>query len=203
MILVFVVLGVIILITFSMFIFVASNLKFEIKKLHISNEEGKVKLDFVLNIGIYIFNKIKIIRFTIDNFKISNLLKSGKIDIDKLKSNKAANKDILKALKHNEYQIEYFKIDGYFSTFDVVLSTGIYGFVQAVIPLLIARKVNGIYINELQFLNINENKININLNCIISVKMVNIINILHYLNKKGGSKNGKSSHRRSYAYSYE
>ena len=56
---------------------------------------------------------------------------------------------------------------------------------------------------DIEFLNINENKININLNCIISIKMVNIINMLHYLKKKGGKYNGKSSDRRSYAYSNE
>ena len=56
---------------------------------------------------------------------------------------------------------------------------------------------------EMYSLNINQNKININLNCIISVKMVNIINILHYLKEKGGNNNGKSSNRRAYAYSNE
>ena len=203
MILVFVILGIIILVSLSMLIFKLSNAKLEIKKLHISNEEEKVKVDFVLNIGIYFLNKIQIIKFTIDNYKISNLLQSGKLDISKLRENKAINIDVLKSLKYHDFTIEYFNLEGYFSTFDTVLSTWIYAFVQAIIPIVIARKIEGRYINELQFLNINENKININLNCIISVKMVNIINILHYLKKKGGNNNGKSSDRRSYAYSNE
>ena len=85
MILVFVVLGLIILITLSMLIFKLSNAKLEIKKLHISNEEEKVIVDFVLNIGIYFLNKLRIIKFTIDNYKIQNLLQSGKLDINKFK----------------------------------------------------------------------------------------------------------------------
>ena len=203
MILVFIILGIIILISLSMLLFILSNAKLEIKKLHISNIESKLKVDFVLNIGIYFLDKVKLFKFTIDNYKISNLLQSGKIDINKLKENKAINIDVLKSVKYHDFNIEYLKIEGYFSTFNTVLSTSIYGLVQAIIPILIAKRLNGKYINDIQFLNINENKININLNCIISVKMVNIINVLHYLKKKGGNNNGKSSYRRSYAYSNE
>ena len=203
MILVFVVLGIIILISLSMLIFKLSNVKLEIKKLHILNEEENVKVDVVLNVGIYFLNKIQIIKFTIDNYKIQNLFQSGKLDVSKFKKNKVINIDIVKSLKYHDFTIEYFKIDGYFSTFDTVLSTWIYAFIQAIIPILIAKRIDGKYINEFQVLNINENKININLNCIISVKMVNIINILHFLKEKGGNNNGKSSDRRTYAYSNE
>lgn len=203
MILVFIILGIIIAITLSMFIFTLSNAKLEIKKLHISNIESKLKVDFVLNIGIYFLDKVQIIKFTIDNYKISNLLQSGKLDLSKYKKNNAINKDIIKSLKKDEFKIEYFKLEGYFSTFDNVLSSMLYGIVNAIIPILIARKLEGDYINSIEFLNTTENKININLNCIISIKMVNIINILHYLKKKGRDNNGKSSNRRTYAYSNE
>lgn len=203
MILVFIILGIIIFITLSMFIFSLSNAKLEIKKLHISNNDSNLKVDFVLNIGIYLLNKIKLINFTIDNYKVSNLLKSGKLDINKFKQNNSINKDIIKSLKQEDFTIEYFKIEGYFSTFNTVLSSLLYGSINAIIPILIARRIEGKYINSIKFLNINENKVNINVSCIISIKMVNIINILHYLNKKGGKDNGKSSDRRTYAYSNE
>ena len=203
MILVFIFLGIIILITFYMLILNLSNAKLEIKKLHISNIETNLKVDFVLNIGIYFLNKVKIIKFTIDNYKATNLLKSGKLNIYKLKQNKTINKDIIKSLKYDDFKIEYLKVEGYFSTFNTVLSSWIYGIVNAIIPILVARKIAGDCINSIEFFNTNENKININLNCIISIKMVNIINILHYLKKKGGKNNGKSSDRRTYGYSYE
>ena len=203
MILVFIILGIIIFITLTMFVFVLSNTKLEIKKLHISNTEEKLKVDFILNIGIYFLNKVKIVKFTIDNYKISNLLKSGKLDINKFKKNNSINKDIIRSIKRDDFIIEYLKLEGDFGTFDEVLSSWIYGIINAIIPILIARKLKGNYINNLKFLNTTENKININLNCIISIKMVNIINILHYLKKKGGKDNGESSDRRSYAYSNE
>ena len=203
MVLVFIVLGIIIFITFTMFVFALSNTKLEIKRLHISNAQEKLKIDFVLNIGIYFLNKIKIINFTIDNYKASNLLKSGKIDITKFKQNNSINKDIVKSLEFRDFTIEYLKLEGCFGTFNAVLSSWIYGIINAIISILIAKKLEGTYINNIEFLNINENKININVNCIISIKMVNIINILHYLKKKGGNSNGKSSDRRTYAYSNE
>ncbi len=204
MILVFIILGIIILISLVMFIFILSSIKLKIKKLHISNTENKLKVDFILDVAIYFLNKIKILKITIDNEKISNLLKSGKIDIKKFKYNKQANKDIIELLKYIEFNIEYFSIEGKFATFNTVLSSFIYTTIQAIIPILIARRISGKYVNTLEFISINENKININLNCIISIKMVNIINILlHYLKKKGGNNNGKSSNRRAYAYSNE
>ena len=203
MILVFIILGIIIFITLTMLVFALSNTKLEIKKLHISNAEEKLKVEFILNIGIYFLNKVKIVKFTIDNYKASNLLKSGKLDINKFKQNNAINKDIIKGVKRDNFIIEYFKLEGYFGTFNAALSSWIYGIINAIIPILIAQKLEGNYINNIEFLNTNENKININLNCIISIKMVNIINILHYLKKKGGKDNGKSSDRRTYAYSNE
>ena len=203
MILVFIILGIIIFITLSILIFALSNSKLEIKKLHISNTEEKLKVDFILNIGIYFLNKVKIVKFTIDNYKISDLLKSGKLDINKFKQNNPINKDIIKSIKRDDFIIEYLKLEGYFGTFNTVLSAWIYGIINSIIPILIARKLEGTYTNNIEFLNINENKININLNCIISIKMVNIINVLHYLKKKGGKDNGKSSDRRTYAYSNE
>ena len=203
MILVFIILGIIIFITLTMFVFVLSNTKLEIKKLHITSMESELKVDFILNIGIYFLNKVKIVKFTIDNYKISNLLKSGKLDINKFKKNNSINKDIIRSIKRDDFIIEYLKLEGDFGTFDEVLSSWIYGIINAINPILIARKLKGNYINNLKFLNTTENKININLNCIISIKMVNIINILHYLKKKGGKDNGKSSDRRTYAYSNE
>ena len=203
MILVFIILGTIIFITLSMLIFALSNAKLEIKKLHISNANEKLKVDFILNIGIYFLNNVKIVKFTIDNYKASNLLKSGKLDINKFKQNNPINKDIIKSLKRENFIIEYLKLEGYFGTFNTVLSAWIYVIINSIIPILIARKLDGIYINYIEFININENKININLNCIISIKMVNIINVVHYLKKKGGKDNGESSDRRSYAYSNE
>lgn len=204
MILVFIFLGIIILIALATFILILSSLRIEINKLHISNTKESFKINFIANIGIYFLNKFKLIKLTIDDDKIKDSIKTGKIDISKIKNNNQLNKDSLKIIKNLKINIEYFKLEGEFSTFNTVLSAWIYGFINAIIPILIATKINGKYINNIRILNINENKINIKFNCIIIVKIVNIINILLYLKKKGGvENNGKSSNRRAYAYSNE
>lgn len=204
MMLVFIILGITIIICLLILVIRLSNIKLKIMKLHIYNKKESLRIDFVLNITMYFIDKFKVINITIDDKKIRTWLKTGKLNIQKLKDNKTVNKEALKILRYLDFKVEYFKLEGYFATFNTVLSSGIYGILHAIIPILIAPRVNGKYINTLQFLNINQNDININLNCIISAKMVNIINILHYLKKKGGKdKNGKSSDRRSYDYCNE
>lgn len=204
MILVFVFLGIVILVLLTMLILMLSTLKIEVNKLHITNINTNFEIEFVASIAIYFLNKFKFLKLTIDDDKIKDRVKKGKIDVNKIKNNSQFNKDSLKILKRLKVNIEYFKLEGEFSTFNTVLSAWIYGIINAIIPIIIASKINGKYINNIRFLNINENKININFNCIISVKIVNIINILHYLKKKGGvENNGKSSNRRAYAYSNE
>lgn len=204
MILVFVFLGIVILALLMIFVLMLSTLKIEINKLHITNTNTNFEIEFVASIAIYFFNKFKVLKLTIDDDKIKDWVKTGKIDVNKIKNNSQFNKDNLKLLKKLKVDIEYFKLEGEFSTFNTVLSAWIYGIINAIIPIIIASKINGKYINNIRFLNINENTININFNCIISVKIVNIINILHYSKKKGGvENNGKSSNRRAYAYSNE
>lgn len=204
MILVFIILGIIIFINLLLLILVLSNIKLEIKKLHISNENKNLQIDFILDLSIFAFNKFKIAKFTIDKERIKNFIQTCKINVQILKDNDKINKDIIKNLKYIGFKIEKFKIDGYFATFNPVLSGNIYVLLNSILPIFIAPKIKGKYINNIQFLNINENIINANLNCIINVKIVNIINTLHFLKNKGGKENnGKSSNRRSYAYSNE
>ena len=204
MILVFVFLGIVILVLLMIFVLMLSTLKIEVNKLHITNTNTNFEIEFVASIAIYFLNKFKFLKLTIDDDKIKEGVKTGKIDVNKIKNNGQFNKDSLKLLKKLKVDIEYFKLEGEFSTFNTVLSAWLYGIISAIIPILIGTKINGKYINNIRFLNIIENKININFNCIISVKIVNIINILHYSKKKGGvENNGKSSNRRAYAYSNE
>lgn len=204
MILVFIILGIIIFVCLLVFFLLLSTIKVELKKLHITNIEKKLQVDFVLQIAISVLNKFKLINITIDNDKIEKLLKSGKINLERLKDNKTFNKDNIKSLKYLNSHIEYLNIEGYFATFNTVLTSSIYAILHAIIPILISSKMKGKYRNNIKFLNINQNVINININCIISIKMVNIINVIYDLKKKGGKeKYGKSSNRRAYAYSNE
>lgn len=205
MILVFIFLTILILASLTMLLLALSNIQIELKQLHISNIKGKLKLKVILNLSILLFNRVKILKITIDNKKIIKILKSGKINFSNVNISKESKKIIKKFLKSDAVIIETLKINGYFSTFNNVLSGIIFSISNALIPILISKKLEGSrYNNNVYFLNQNQNIINISINCIISIKIVNIINTLYLLKKKGGSdKYGKSSNRRSYAYSNE
>ena len=204
MILVFIFLVMLILISFAMLLLALSNIQIELKQLHISNNKGKLKFKVILNLSIILFNRLKIIKLSIDNKKIIKILKSGKINFTNVNISKESKKIIKNFLRSDAVIIENLNITGYFSTFNNVLSGIIFSISNALIPILISKKINGKYNNDVSFLNQNQNIINISINCIISIKTVNIINTLYLLKKKGGSdKYGKSSNRRSYAYSNE
>lgn len=204
MILVFIFLAILILTSFAMLLLALSNIKIELKQLHISNTKGKLKLKVILNLSILLFNRFKLIKLSIDNKKIIKILKSGKVNFTNVNISKESKKIIKNFLKSDAVIIETLSIDGYFSTFNNVLSGIIFSISSALIPILISKKLEGRYNNNISFLNQNQNIINISINCIISIKIVNIINTLYLLKKKGGSdKYGKSSNRRSYAYSNE
>ena len=204
MILVFIFLVMLILISFAMLLLALSNIQIELKQLHISNNKGKLKFKVILNLSIILFNRLKIIKLSIDNKKIIKILKSGKINFTNVNISKESKKIIKNFLRSDAVIIENLNISGYFSTFNNVLSGIIFSISNALIPILISKKINGKYNNDVSFLNQNQNIINISINCIISIKTVNIINTLYLLKKKGGSdKYGKSYNRRSYAYSNE
>lgn len=205
MILVFIFLTILILASLTMLLLALSNIQIELKQLHISNIKGKLKLKVILNLSILLFNRVKILKISIDNKKIIKILKSGKVNFSNVNISKESKKIIKKFLKSDAVMIETLNINGYFSTFNNVLSGIIFSISNALIPILISKKLEGSrYNNNVSFLNQNQNIINISINCIISIKIVNIINTLYLLKKKGGSdKYGKSSNRRSYAYSNE
>ena len=205
MILVFIFLTILILASLTMLLLALSNIQIELKQLQISNIKGKLKLKVILNLSILLFNRVKILKITIDNKKIIKILKSGKVNFSNVNISKESKKIIKKFLKSDAVMIETLNINGYFSTFNNVLSGIIFSISNALIPILISKKLESSrYNNNVSFLNQNQNIINISINCIISIKIVNIINTLYLLKKKGGSdKYGKSSNRRSYAYSNE
>lgn len=185
MILVFIFLGILILISLIMLLLSLSNIQIELKQLHISNTKGKLKLKVILNLSILLFNRYKLLRISIDNKKIIKILKSGRVNFSNVNISKESKRTIKKFLKSDAVLIEKLGIDGYFSTFNNVLSGIIFSVSNALIPILISKKLEGSnYSNKISFLNQSQNVINISINCIISIKIVNIINTLYLLKKK-------------------
>lgn len=181
MILVFLLFGFIILIALIIYIFILSNIKVKITKLHIFYNKKRLDLSFVSKLGLYLFNKFKLFQIIIDDEKIKDLYKSGKIDVNKLKSNKELNKLMLNILKNIDFTVEELKLKGYIGTENAAVTPFISSFINAAIPIIISNKIN-VYKKEnynykMDTVYINQNIVNLNFNCIISIKIVHIINI--------------------------
>lgn len=207
MILVFLLLGFIIIIALIVYILLLSSIKVKITKLHIFYNKKKLNITFVSKLGLYIFNKVKLFQITINDEKIKDLYKSGKIDVNKIKDNKEFNKLMLKLLKNIDFKIEELKLKGYVGTENAAVTPFISSFINAVIPIIISNKIN-VYKKEnynykMDTVYINQNIVNLDFNCIISIKIVHIINILINLKKGRVNKNERTSNRRTYAYSHE
>lgn len=208
MILVFLLLGLIIAVALISYILLLSSIKVKITKLHIIKYPEDFRIEFESKIGIYLLNKLRLLELTIDDDKIKEEYRSGRIDLTKLKNNKQFNKDAIKLLKKIEYTIEKLKFKGYIGTENAAFTALVTTFINAIISILIAKKVNKYkkenYHYQIDTVYINQNIVNLEFNCIISIKIVHIINILYIYLKKGRvKKNERTSNRRAYDYSYE
>ncbi len=108
MILVFIFLVMLILISFAMLLLALSNIQIELKQLHISNNKGKLKFKVILNLSIILFNRLKIIKLSIDNKKIIKILKSGKINFTNVNISKENIKDYFYKtnIEHSKYLLK-------------------------------------------------------------------------------------------------
>ena len=134
------------------------------------------------------------------------LIKSGKINVKKIKDNKQLNIDTIKLLKNSEFKLEKFNFNGCIGTQNAAFTAMIVSFINIITSILVSnnknKKIN--YFLKIDPIYQNQNIVNLQFNCIISLKIVNIINIIYILKKKGRvDKNERTSNRRSYAYSYE
>ena len=208
MILVFLLLGLIIITSLVTCIILLSNIKIKITKLYIFYNSGKFKIEFMSKLGLYVYNKIKIYENVIENEKIKKLYQSGNFDIKKIKDNKEINRKVINALKESKFVIEGVSLKGYIGTENAAFTAYITAFINTIIPIIISKKINNYkeqkYNYQIDTVYINQNIVNLECNCIISIKIVHIINILYiYLRKGRVKKNERTSNRRTYAYSHE
>ena len=208
MILVFLFLGLILIVLSNFFILLLSSIKFKITKLYISNVSKKFNIFFTGKIGIFLFNNIKLFEIKIDDKKIKNLYKSGKINFKKIRSNKNLSKDFLNYIKNNLIKLEKFNLNGDFGLKDAAYTAYLYLFISSIISIIISRKIYKFNIKKYNYnlkpVFLNQNIVNLEFNCIISIKIVHIINIvLRNFKKERVNKYERTSNRGNYAYSNE
>lgn len=187
MILVFCVLAILIIINLIILLILFSNIKVIVDSLKFTYQNKNIEFDLDSKITFYLFDKVKLFEYKIDEDKIKESMSLNKINIEKLKENKEINKEILKEIKNSSYSIEKFNIEGILGTEDSAFTAISYGIINSIIPIYIMKKINDVedYKNEFKSVYKNKNILNINVSLIISIKIVYLLNtVLKIYNKQ-------------------
>lgn len=185
-----------------------SSIKLNIKKAKISNFENgirkkKVEKEFLVYIELHLFGKIKIARIRLKEELLGKIKQQAeKEDISKdMKKLKEFNvKEILKKLK---IEVEVLNLEAQIGIEDVILTSSAVTIMSAILGILL-RNINhdNLYYNIMpvyQFGNI----INTHFNCLISVKIIHIIQVGYIILKKQKTKKEQKQDTRKYDYSYQ
>lgn len=198
------------IIALAILIIVSSTLRIDIKELETINTKI-IKLKII--ISLLAFNKLKWIGIKIDKNRIEKIKKSIKKPLmNKILNSKIFKKyrgvekiiikdrkQILKELKN--INIEKTKIEVQIGTENPVVTAYTVAIISTLLSILLARKTKEPKY-EIKPVYVDKNYIHLYLNCIISIKLVHIINIKKELERKEVyQKYGRTSNRRTYANS--
>lgn len=170
-------------------------------------------IDLKVVISLAFLNKINILKITINKEKLDRIEHNKyvikiaeKIQEKLIKDYKYMHnfeqksiKEILKISKY--FRLNNVEIDMKLGTEDAVLTSFLITTISIIITFLIARKIENIKYN-VRPVYIDEIYLNLSIKCIISIKVVHIINIIKELKRKDrDKKNGRPLNRRTYASS--
>lgn len=188
-----------------------STIEIEVKRFFLDTLSKKN--DFLIFIRLKFLDKVTWVRIKIDTKKIEKY-KSISINNKFLKSiSKKLNKNILSKdkisnLKSFKINFKNIMLEIKISLFDPITTSLSVAVVSTILSILLANSIQKYNSENCKYkiepCYYDKASIKINLNCIISVKMVHIISIINSsLKKESVEKNGKSSDRRAYAYRNE
>lgn len=197
----FIIFGIIILNILITIIFAFSMLEIDVKKI-VYNSKSKTNF-FLIYIKLKFLGKITWAKIKIDNNKMKRYQCINNKILQKINLNVLNEIKELKKINKIPFILNKVSLKLDIGLSDYFLTSLTIGILSTIISILIAKKIknkenckykiNPIFINEPQ--------IKIRLNCIISIKMVHIINTVYMLLKKGSEKDGEqTSNRRTYAY---
>ena len=132
--------------------------------------------------------------------KIYSNKKLEQIDFSKL------NIKTLKIIKGLQIKIESLKLEINIGIEDVIYTSYTVAIIASILSIILPHLVKEEHIQNIRYeINTIYNTLtfNLNLDSIISIKIVHIIYVIYNLVKKGRDENERTSNRRSYAYSHE
>lgn len=203
--LIIVLLTLLLLITFSRIKINIKNIKFTSYKV----EERHLQENYDIEVKIYVLKFLRILKINITKEKLEKLKLENKI---KKLEKKLILKDVkfdvnvFDVLKNLKIIFEELNLKVEIGTENSALTSIIFGIVSGIIPFVLRNQIKNIEKQKIDIkpIYLNQNLLNIELNCIFNIKMIHIIYVMYILNKKRrDEKYVRTSNRRSYGYSYE
>lgn len=186
---------------------VFSTIKLNVKKFNIMNIKGTLKREtgkeILIYAELYLLGVVKIARIKVTK----NLLEKLRIRRDVKEIEKEVESfrfgHLIEVIKKFKLKLEKIDLNLKLGVDDVILTSYLVAFISSVIGILIGiSEPKKQYFKVLPLYNFG-NSIKINLNCIITVKIVHIIYVIYILLKKRRKDHERTSNRRPYDYSYE
>lgn len=187
-----------------------SSIKINIEEFKVIN---KKVTDMKIVISLAFLSKINILKITLNKDRLNKLEHNKnvkeiarKLQEKLLKEYKDIHNFEQKSIKNVFEILKYFEarnveLNIKIGTEDAILTSFIVTAISIIITFLIARKVENTKYLVLPIY-INENYLNLSIKCIISIKLVHIINIVKQFKRKDrDKKNGGTLNRRTYANS--
>ena len=207
MVFLFILLLIIILLAFSKIQIEVLNLKYKsIEKRHLNQ-------NYEIVLILKILDKIPIFKLKIDKKKLEKLKKKEKlqkrvneINLKIIENKNKFYKNVLEAIKKANIETKKINLKIEIGTENAFFTSLLIPVISTIVSILIRRKIKNIekqrfIVNPIYC---NQNNANIEISGIFEIKMIHIINIIYILNKKGRVKEDeRTSHRRTYDYSYE
>lgn len=210
-----------------------SSIRISIINLEIDTDNKDIISDYQVEVDIYFFKKIRIMKFTVNEKKVKKLQNSKFIKrisninfgivtkrLEKRLQDKVMlnykNFNILNFVKVLSKEIKpeilKFKLNLKIGVEDIMVTTYAIPIISTLISFILRLTVKDVELKNKRrdyYYKIepiyNKNIINLRLNCIINVKIVHIINIIYIflIKKRRSDKYERASYRRSYGYSHE
>lgn len=201
------------LIIILMIITIRIKIKFKDFEFNSQNKEH-LSENYKIEITIYTFNFIPILKLNITNKKIKKAFSNEKIrkKINEQKTKIIENRkeidiETIREIKNIKIEIHEMDLNILLGTEDAAITAFIIPIISTFIAIVLSKKIqkyNDKQIFSITPIYINQNLINIEFSGIFQIKMIHIINTICIVNKKRrGDKDEPTSHRKSYDYSYE
>ena len=208
----FFILSILIMILILKIILMFSKINICIKNIKISSDKinGRyIREDYKIVFKITLFKILKILEISITKDKLERVRIKEKIEKIKNKvkeNNTKIDMETLKEIKNIDFKISDLNLIIKLGTENAAFTAIFVGILSSTIGIILRNKIVNDKDNNFEIipLYINQNLLNLELDCIITFKMIHIIYMLYILNKKRrDDKNVRTSNRRTYAYSNE